>query len=369
MKHCLRLTSRSPKWVFILALPILCSVGAAAAVFTIDSARSSINLSSKVLGFACQEQRAGSLSTKFEGTIHANATDVSIVFSGSSLVSAQNSGSWEPKANGDSGSDAANYGGKASAGLLGSALAAVRNIQLDVTSPPLTLTGGRFDSGSLLYQFLLNSKGALDYSVAGFVPMKGSIPLAGLATNRVTTQATLTTSGNIQTLTIPVTADFFFKLVSANDTTLTLTGQIVATRTVETGGSPFGSWVASSFPGVADPNVVGPGADPDQDGIPNLVEFAFGLNPANRDPAFAPLKASLSSAIPVQRVMEFIRPKGLTGVNYQLVGSDDLKAWTPLSTNPEIIDLGGGREKVVVRDMPPVAADRRRFVLLNVSGN
>lgn len=164
-----------------------------------------------------------------------------------------------------------------------------------------------------------------------------------------------------------VTADFYFKVLSASDTTLTLTGQIVATRTISTGGGTFESWLAAGFPGAVDPNVVGPGADADKDGIPNLVEFAFGLNPANRDSAFAPLKASLASATPGIRVLEFIRPKGLTGVSYQLLVSDDLRTWTVLSATPEITDLGGGQEKVVVRDTASLASNRGRFVLLAVS--
>lgn len=347
----------------LIVVPLNCS----AAVFNIDPARNSISLSGTVLGFAIQEQRAGSLTTKFEGTINADVTDASVLFTGSSIITTQNSGSWEPKAKGDAGSDPANFGGKASAGFLGSAVAAVRNAQFDVTSSPLTLTSGRFNSGSLLFRFLPNSTAALDYSLSGLLPQKGALALAGLATNRVTAQATLATSGDLQTLTIPVTADFYFKVLSANDTALTLTGQIVATRKISTGGGAFESWLAAGFPGVVDPNAIGPGADADKDGIPNLVEFAFGLNPANRDPAFAPLKASLASATPGTRVLEFIRPKGRTGVSYQLLFSDDLKTWTALNATPEITDLGSGQEKVTVHDSASGASNRSRFALLAVS--
>jgi len=336
-----------------------------AAVFTIDPAQSTITLKGNVLGYAFQEQGAGSLTTQFEGTLNADVTDVSIAFTGSSALAARNSGDWPPKAGGEDGSAPANYGGKASA-LFASALAAVRNAQFNVTSPPLAIAGGSFDSGSLAFQFLTNSQGALDYKVSGPVSLKGGLPLAGIATNKVTTQATLATSGNTQTLTIPVDTDFFFKLLSANDTQLTLSGQLVATRTLGGTGNTFEDWIASKFPGVTDLNTVGPGADPDQDGVPNLVEFAFGLNPIVSDPAPAPLQASLDPADPSKRVLEFIRPKGLGGVRYVLQVSDDLKGWAALTATLQVIDLGNGSEKVVISDTAPMGSTPLRFILLTV---
>ena len=338
--------------------------------FTIDPNQSSVTLSGNVLSFvAIEEQDHGSLTTKYGGTIKATVTDTNIEFTGSSVLTAQNSGSWEPKAGGEPGSDLANYGGKADAGFLGLAKAAVRNVQLDITSLPLTLSGGSFDSGSLLFRFLENTPGRLDYSVTGLISRKGSADLAGISTNRVATKATLATSGDTQTLTIPISAEFTFELVSPNDTKLTLTGQLVATRTIGGGGDSFASWVATNFPGVTDPAIIGPGADPDKDGIPNLVEFAFGLNPAAADPAFAPLKAKLDPTDPNKRTLEFIRPKGLSGISYLLKVSDALPNWSPLSATPVINDLGGGLEQVVVTDTTPLSAKGMRFVLLSVEQN
>jgi hypothetical protein len=348
---------------------------AAVVDFTIDTNQSSITLTGSVVNYPVQEQGPGSLTTKYVGTIRADVTDASIVFPGGSAIKAQNSGNWEPKANGESGSDPANYGATASL-VIASANAAVRNVSFDVTTiAPLTVTGGSFDSASLLFQFLSNPAGALDYSVTGLAAKKGSIDLTGITTNAVTTKATLTTNGNTQTLTIPVSADFLFKLLAANDTQLTLAGQLVATRTIGGGGNSFESWVAAHFPGVTEPAIIGPGADPDQDGIPNLVEFAFGLNPTVADPAFAPLKASVDSTDPNKRTLEFIRPKGLSGVSYLLqvsdaLPSDALPKWSDLAVTPEMInDIGGGLEKVVVPDNTPVGAKGTRFVLLSVGKN
>ncbi len=330
---------------------------------------SNVSLSGSIIGYPIKEQSPGSLTTKYAGTINADVTGTTIAFTGASAIIAQNSASWEPKAGGVAGSDPANYGGKASAGFLGSAVAAVRNAQFDVTSPPLPLTGTSFPSSALLFQFLKSSAGAIDYAVAGFLATKGVIALEGIATNRVTSQASLVTSGNVQTLTIPVIADFFFKVLSPSDTTVTINGQIVATRVIGGSVSTFGSWMAAKFPGVTDPNVIGLSADADNDRIPNFVEYAFGLNPAAPDAGFAPLKATQDPNDPAQGIFEFVRPKGLPGVTYLIQASTSLSNWSVVAVTPDITDIGGGLERVSIRDPQPIGSGSVRFGLLSVSPN
>ena len=352
----------------LLWLASLLAFNSPALVFTIDPAQSSISLTGSVVGFPILEQATGSLVTKFSGTINADVTATIILFTGASGIVAQDSGNWNPKTGGTAGSASANYGGKASAGFA-TALAAIRNAQFDVTSLPLALTGSSFPSTALLFRFLTNSAGAIDYSVSGFFPKKGGIPLAGLATNRVTTQATLITSGNIQTLTIPIVADFFFDLLSTADTALTISGQIVATRVIGAATGTFASWAGTQFPGVSDQTIVGPAADPDHDGIPNFVEYAFGLNPTVTNPAFAPLQGTPDPNHPGQGIFEFIRPKGLGGVSYLLQASTNLTSWSVIAVMPTITDLGGGLEKVSIADPQPMGVNSIHFALLSVTAN
>jgi len=199
-------------------------------VFTVDPDQSSIALSGSALGSTFQEQGLGSLTTTFTGTLSADITDTTIQFTGQSLLEAQDNGSWQPKADGSSGSEAANYGAQASS-ILGNAEAALRQIQLNVTSPSLSLTNGQFASGSLAFFFPTNAPSTLAYTVSSFLLNKsGSVALNGYATNNVTTFASLATVGGQQILTIPVNAQYFFTLVSANDTTVSLKGQLVAKR-------------------------------------------------------------------------------------------------------------------------------------------
>ncbi len=236
----MRLYSNTPSVLVAAALfgfGTLFEHSAHAQVFNLDTNQSYITISGTILGNQWQEQGPGSLTTKYKGTLRANVTGSTIQFTGQSLLEGFDNGSWAPKADGTSGSEPANYGGQASS-LLGSAKAALRKIQLDVVSPSLTITNGRFASGSLAFFFPTNAPSTLAYSISSFLgSQSGSVPLVGYATNNVTTLATLGSGPAGQTLTIPVDSQFFFSLLSDNDVVLNLKGQLLATQSTQTGPS------------------------------------------------------------------------------------------------------------------------------------
>src|SRR5262245_9911569 len=101
-----------------------------AQVYTVDTNQSAITISGTLVGYTIAQQAAGSLTTKFAGTIQASVAGDTIQFSGQSLIEALDNGSWQPKADGTAGSEPANYGGQASA-FFANAKAALRKIQLD----------------------------------------------------------------------------------------------------------------------------------------------------------------------------------------------------------------------------------------------
>ena len=45
--------------------------------------------------------------------------------------------------------------------------------------------------------------------------------------------------------------------------------------TVASASSPFGQWISTYFPGETNASIIGPDADPDQDSVNNLAEFAL----------------------------------------------------------------------------------------------
>jgi len=78
---------------------------------------------------------------------------------------------------------------------------------------------------------------------------------------------------------------------------------------------------------LLDPSVSGPNADPDRDGIPNLIEYALGLDP----------RASTDGALPPVTVTEtdwsytYSRPVDRSDLTYTVEYSVDLVNWSPVS--------------------------------------
>ncbi len=98
------------------------------------------------------------------------------------------------------------------------------------------------------------------------------------------------------------------------------------------GVSSVTSFLASNFTPaeLANPAVSGLHADPDFDGIDNLLEYAFGLNPqaASESPAIslAPGVSSEGGGMPVVKIT-FLHPSGLSGVGALLEPTADLSVW------------------------------------------
>lgn len=100
--------------------------------------------------------------------------------------------------------------------------------------------------------------------------------------------------------------------------------------------SEFELWQQSVFntAELLDPEISGPHADPDGDGLPNLLEYALGLNPLAADPP--PLQLSASTA---KILLTYTRPAGMPGLTYEIERSPDLATWTTLGVTHEQIDL------------------------------
>ncbi len=133
---------------------------------------------------------------------------------------ATTNGSWQPLADGSKGSAPASFAGRIDIGLA-AGNAALRDVQLDLSSASLPLDSGKFDASRLVFAFVPGAKGSFAYDVTGLVTRIGVLPLEGAATNAPTTLATLTTSASGQVLTIPINATF-------RSTLLTLQGQLLA---------------------------------------------------------------------------------------------------------------------------------------------
>jgi hypothetical protein len=207
-----------------------------AQTFIINSNASALSISGTSVGAAINQQGAGSLTTKYFGTVNTILGNNTIEFPGSSLVIAHTNGNWTPKADASAGTEAANYGALVTP-LFTTANAALRQVKFDASSAVTNIVGGQFDTHNLVFQFPTDGSSKMAYRVTGLLNTNGVASMSGYATNNPSSPGTLGTTGNVQTLTIPVNATFLLTLLSANDTTVLVNGKIVATRPVET--TPF----------------------------------------------------------------------------------------------------------------------------------
>jgi hypothetical protein len=214
---------------------VLGCAAALGATFTINPVQSSVTLSGQLSTpfgtVVFQEQGPGSLTSRLEGALEVEATAAEVTIP-SGTIDATTNGVWQPAPGGGSGSAPADFGAK---GLyaLGTIWGALRDILINVNGPARPLQGNQFDASALVFSFPTNSTSKLDYD-AGFAG-DGSETLSSVATNKAATVGTITGSAGSRTLTIRVDTSFAFSLLSDNDTTLRVEGQIVAR---EGGGGP-----------------------------------------------------------------------------------------------------------------------------------
>jgi hypothetical protein len=130
----------------------------------------------------------------------------------------------------------------------------------------------------------------------------------------------------------------------------------------------YAEWKRRSFLRAAgDPVLTAPDYDFDLDGLPNILEYAFGTDPLRPDRgAGAPYLAMDESGDPR---FTFIRRASATDLDYTILVSSALDGgWVPHVPEPgdvTVVDLGEGMERVTVRLAAP--AGSRNFVRLNVT--
>lgn len=131
--------------------------------------------------------------------------------------------------------------------------------------------------------------------------------------------------------------------------------------------TPFQEWQGEQWPGITDPTVIGPDADPDADGRNNLLEYAHGLNPNAADatrPVFLTLQTrdgKLTGAFTHRRA------KRATDVQFVVeAASTPDGPWQPLVI-PDDLDDDGEAEWVTWLDSVAVADASVRFYRVRVT--
>jgi hypothetical protein len=126
--------------------------------------------------------------------------------------------------------------------------------------------------------------------------------------------------------------------------------------------TPYNATWASQFPGFHGA-LADPAADPDGDGISNLLEFAFNGNPFSANLEILPTLGTMSFVDPTDGLTKsyptiaFDRRTDAPNLNYSVEISNDLVHWTndveQISANPDVANM----EEVVYRGLTPISGN------------
>ena len=159
---------------------------------------------------------------------------------------------------------------------------------------------------------------------------------------------------------LPETIYYYRVLASNVENTVPQYGTILSFTTLAPPGS-YSSWATTRFTPsqLADPLISGPDAEPDFDGIVNLLESAFNMLPLSSGNQILtpgtgtvglPLISTLGSGPSTRLRIEYIRRK--TGYTYSPEVSDGLDngGWTAPAGTPSITSIDADWERVVIED-------------------
>ena len=143
---------------------------------------------------------------------------------------------------------------------------------------------------------------------------------------------------------------------------------------------PIETWRHASFGTNADRlSVSGDNADPDHDAIPNLLEYAFALDPLVASNKGVPAASLTATAGTNFLTLTFQRPASATDLTYRVLVSNNLYAWDngctfsgtniTVTTNAALISraMTNAVETVVVRDGWPVTGAAARYMKIQIT--
>ena len=145
---------------------------------------------------------------------------------------------------------------------------------------------------------------------------------------------------------------------------------IVADYVVAT---PYTTWQARYFTAaqLANPAVSGDDADPDGDGIPNLVEYALNLNPEQANTQGLPVVGRTTAGGQQYLTLTYTAVIAATDITYVAQVCGDLASWASGTGYTALVsatnNADGMTQTVVMQDLTPVSSANARYMRLKVT--
>jgi surface-anchored protein len=133
---------------------------------------------------------------------------------------------------------------------------------------------------------------------------------------------------------------------------------------------PWENWVSTNWLPATATNIAGAGADPDGDGIVNLLEYAFGNDPNIALYTNVPAITFVNDAGTNYGALRYLRATNATDLTFAPVATDAVTGatWADLA-NVVSVATNGGTQTVTVRDSLSKEATTNRFYQLRVKLN
>jgi hypothetical protein len=130
----------------------------------------------------------------------------------------------------------------------------------------------------------------------------------------------------------------------------------------------FAAWQSQYFtpPELSDPTISGPTADPDHDDIPNLMEYALGLDPKTPSVDGLPVLGRQIFGGKDYLNLRFTKTRTISDVQYTVQVSTDLTTWNSGPSYAIRID-DGSTDTAVFRDVTAISDVPRHCMRLLVS--
>jgi len=258
-------------------------------------------------------------------------------------------------------------------------------IRVGVVEPEVTVTATQPNavaatSGGTPGQFTVSRTGSTTASLTVDVSVAGT---AVSGTDYTALSGSVTIPVGVNSVTIPVNPLVDSQATTSRTVQLSLTGSIAGVLLNPTPATvsisqltPYQAWQLQEFGANAnDPGIAGDLADPNNNGVPNLLEYAFNSNPLQTGSEPLPAVSIVSgTGGNTYLAITYIQINNDPSLTYTVQVTSDLTQQTdqwhsgPSYTTVVSQQVSGNTTQVTVRDNIPISQATKRFIRVEVTG-